>query len=267
MVNKLGIILQSAEINSELLQRRVRVDCFVPALPQGGSVALLLINDGQDMEALGLKSILDDLYNKNEIAPLLCVGIHAANRMMEYGTAQAADYKGRGNKASLYTRFIMKELLPYIYATYPHLSFSERSIAGFSMGGLSALDIAWNHPAQFNRVGVFSGSLWWRSRALDAGYDEQTDRIMHAQIKHSRHTPEMKFYFEAGTLDETMDRNNNGIIDAIDDTITLIDELEKKGYNRKKDIRYLELEGGRHNVATWAQAMPDFLRWGWGLKR
>jgi hypothetical protein len=46
----------------------------------------------------------------------------------------------------------------------------------------------------------------------------------------------------------------------------LIDELVLKGYNREKDIKYLELKDGRHDVATWAKAFPEFLKWGWGIK-
>jgi enterochelin esterase-like enzyme len=60
-----------------------------------------------------------------------------------------------------------------------------------------------------------------------------------------------------------MDRNNNGIIDSIDDTLGLIGELEQKGYKRGTDIEYLELPDGRHDVPTWARAFPDFLKWGW----
>ena len=66
-----------------------------------------------------------------------------------------------------------------------------------------------------------------------------------------------------GTHDETSDRNNNGIIDSIDDTLDLIRELEAKGYQRKTDIEYLELADGRHDVPTWGRAMPAFLQWGW----
>jgi hypothetical protein len=67
-------------------------------------------------------------------------------------------------------------------------------------------------------------------------------------------------------MDETMDRNNNGIIDSIDDTLDLINELVRKGYNRDDDIFYLEMPEGRHDVATWSRAMPVFLKWGWGTK-
>ena len=114
-------------------------------------------------------------------------------------------------------------------------------------------------------MGVFSGSLWWRDRNQeDPAFDESTDRIMHRQVREGEYYPWLNFYFEVGTLDETADRNNNGIIDAIDDTISLISELEKKGYNNNA-IRYLELEDGKHDVLTWAKAFPDFLKWGWGM--
>ena len=40
----------------------------------------------------------------------------------------------------------------------------------------------------------------------------------------------MKFYFECGTADESADRNQNGVIDSIDDTKDLISTLIEKGY-------------------------------------
>ncbi|MDP4151034.1 MAG: hypothetical protein Q8943_16630 [Bacteroidota bacterium] len=54
------------------------------------------------------------------------------------------------------------------------------------------------------------------------------------------------------------------MIDSIDDTQDLIRELDAKGYEAGRDIFYLEIAGGKHDVATWARAMPQFLEWGWG---
>jgi enterochelin esterase-like enzyme len=261
-----ALVTEQFNIPSAFLHRTVTIECFLPKdVSQPGQMSLLLINDGQNMKELGLKTMLEELIANNEIEPIFCVAIHTGKeRKMEYGTASQADYKGWGTKAAAYTQFIFDELLPFIRTTYILPSFKEKSFAGFSLGGLSALDIVWNQPEEFSKVGVFSASLWWRTKSLDDNYNEDTDRIMHAQVRNGGYYPWLKFFFETGTLDETMDRNNNGIIDSIDDTMSLIDELVAKGYNRENDIEYLELSDGRHDIATWARAMPSFLKWGWG---
>ena len=227
-------------------------------------MSLLLINDGQDLPKMPFDKILDELLAENKIEPVLCIGIYcSADRKMEYGVANQPDYKGRGAKAGVYTNFVFDELLPFIHEKYNVPSFKEKSFAGFSLGGLSALDIVWNHPYEFANVGIFSGSLWWRSKGYREGYDDTQHRIMHQQIRNGKFYSWLKFFFECGVLDEKADRNNNGVIDAIDDTLDLIKELKKLGYD-DTSIKYLELEDGKHDVATWAKAFPYFLQWGWG---
>lgn len=262
----IGVSIKNHVLQSVFLQREVKVDCYLPAEdPDPENMSLLLVNDGQDLVTMKFEEIIDTLYSQNAITPIFCVGIHCSeDRKNEYGTAKILDYKGRGAKAALYTRFIFEELLPFIRMTYQVQSFKEKSYAGFSLGGLSALDIVWNYPQEFYRVGVFSGSLWWRDKDQDdADFNEDTDRIMHRQIKEGTYSPWLKFFFEVGTQDETADRNNNGIIDAIDDTVSLIDCLIEKGYDKTTAIKYLELNDGKHDVPTWAKAFPDFLKWGW----
>ncbi len=159
----------------------------------------------------------------------------------------------------------MEELIPYISEACRVSSFREKAFAGFSLGGLSALDIVWNHPAEFNKAGVFSGSFWWRSLDQnEEGYDDDKHRIMQQQIRKGKFHRGLKFFFQCGNMDETKDRNQNGIIDSIEDTLDVIKELEAKGYENGKDIYYMEIKDGRHDVATWGRAMPEFLKWGWG---
>jgi enterochelin esterase-like enzyme len=211
---------------------------------------------------------LDKLYAAGEIEPILFAAIHCgADRKNEYGTQFFPDYKDRGARAGLYTSFIFDELLPYIRKKYNSATFREKAFAGFSLGALSALDIVWNRPGEFSKVGCFSASFWWRSLdQLDPGYDDDKHRIMHQQIRNGKFAPWLDFFFQCGNLDEKKDRNKNGIIDSIDDTLDLIKELVDKGYDREKDIHYLELEDGHHDVFTWGRAIPEFLRWGWGRK-
>lgn len=262
-----NIIVEQNKIESSFLKREVQIDTYLPAnLLDHENTSLLLINDGQDLPKMPFEEILNTLIAENSIEPLVCIGIHCGpERKMEYGIASQKDYKGRGAKAPQYTKFIFKELLPFIHKTYSVKSFEEKSFAGFSLGGLSALDIVSNYPKEFSKVGVFSGSLWWRSKNYKDGYSDATDRIMHHQIRKGGYYPWLKFFFECGALDETKDRNNNGIIDSIDDTLDLIKELKQKGYS-DANIEYLELPDGTHDVPTWARAFPYFLKWGWGRK-
>jgi enterochelin esterase-like enzyme len=258
---------QNHVIFSTFLEREVKIDIYFPAnISNFKELTLLLINDGQDLHEMDFQNILEKLYYENKIEPLLCVSIHCgSDRRNEYATAKMLDYKGRGTKAAAYTKFIFKELLPVIKNTFPACSFKEKAFCGFSLGALSALDIVWNHPEEFTKVGLFSGSFWWRNLSQDDTlFDEEQHRIMHKQIREGGYYPWLKFFFETGTLDETADRNNNGVIDSIDDTVSLIHELVLKGYNRKRDIKYLEINDGGHDVQTWAKAFPEFLVWGWG---
>ncbi len=263
-----NILVEKHVISSSFLDRDVIIDFYLP--PQSANIenlSLLLVNDGQDLVTMKFEDILDELFEGGLINNLFCVGIHCSkDRKNEYGTANYLDYKGRGAKAALYSRFILEELIPFIRKKLFVYSFKEKCFAGFSLGGLHALDIVWNHPREFSKVGVFSGSLWWRDKdQADADFDENVNRIMHRQVKDDENIyPWLKFFFEVGTQDETADRNNNGVIDSIDDTLGFIDILVNKGYDRIKSIEFVEIKDGRHDVPTWAKAFPDFLKWGWG---
>jgi enterochelin esterase-like enzyme len=259
--------VEQCTIESEYLEREVLFDIYLPVVPlHPDQMSLLLINDGQDLVKMPFENILGKLIHDQAIEPLVCIGIHCGkDRRMEYGTAYSADYLGRGAKAGLYSKFIFDELMPFIRKKLHAPSFKDKSFAGFSLGGLSALDITWNHASEFRKTGIFSGSLWWRRKGYDEGYNEELDRIMHLQIRKGTFHPWLQFFIECGTLDETADRNNNGIIDAIDDALDLIVELKAKGYT-DQHIEYLELADGKHDVPTWAKAFPAFLEWGWGRR-
>lgn len=256
---------------SRFLGREVDFDLYLPPeyhLSPGKQFPFLLFNDGQDLQTMNFAHILEHGYYNGDFAPCIAVGVYAnENRMREYGTARQPDYKGRGDKAPQFTRFVLEELLPMIEKRYrvSHEA-GHRAYAGFSLGGLSAFDIAWSHPGLFGNVGVFSGALWWRWSDVDPA-DPDADRIIHDIVCQAPEWPAgQRYWFQCGTLDETDDRNNNGVIDAIDDTLDLIRNLKHKGCP-DLDIRYLEMEGGEHNVPTWAQAMPDFLNWFLGSRR
>lgn len=249
-------------IDSVYLNRSVELELFLPeGLLGNETLNLLLLNDGQEAEALGLSDTLARLQHQQQIGPLVVAAITAsAERLQEYGVAGIPDFMGRGSKAQAYTDFVIRELVPFIEGKLNMPIRGKRAYAGFSLGGLSAFDIAWNNERHFDAVGVFSGSFWWRKKDLSEGYTDQ-DRILHQRIAETQGKPELKFWLMTGTEDETADRNKNFIIDSIDDTVDVIKELLKKGYRRPQDLAYYEVVGGKHDVATWGKAMSAFLCW------
>jgi enterochelin esterase-like enzyme len=261
-------IRQIRHLYSPILGREVDLDIFLPPDYKTNTkhhYPLLLINDGQDLTAAQYTKTLEFLWKKKKIPNIISVGIYANNdRIREYGTARQADYKGRGDKAGVYQQFLLEELMPYLMGKFRISGVTEETaIAGFSLGGLSAMDIAWGNPNVFGTVGVFSGALWWRWSEVSYPNPDE-DRIMHDIIEKSwNFNGNQRYWFQTGTQDEQEDRNNNGVIDAIDDTLDLIRELKRKG-TPDELIRYLEIEGGEHNPATWGGAMYDFLVWTYG---
>jgi enterochelin esterase-like enzyme len=80
-------------------------------------------------------------------------------------------------------------------------------------------------------------------------------------IRIGEYRPGLRFWLQAGTRDETNDRNQNGIIDSIDDTLDLVTELIQKGYKQGKDVLYHQVEGGRHDLSTWKKVIPEAIYW------
>ncbi len=256
------VLMEQYELPSAHLERSVCIDIYSNSAAQvNDRVQLLLVNDGQDLRTMNFKEIFEKIDMEHELVPLIIAAVHCGDdRIHEYGTACMPDFKGRGSKAPLYEKFVLKELIPFIEGKFSSKMISLISIAGFSLGGLSAIDLAWNHPEIFSKVGIFSASLWWRSKDhVDRTYNPWTDRIMHAQVRNGSYHQGMKFFLQCGELDEAEDRNRNGVIDSIDDTIDLMRELLSKGYREGEDMIYYQMPDGKHDVASWGRAWPVFL--------
>ncbi len=255
---------------SKNLNRSVTFRWVAPPHYEGAkdTFPVLMMNDGQDFNALNLERALTLAYANPKIRPFIYVGIEAnENRLQEYGTAAFADFKGRGSLASKYSDFVMEEFIPFLKDRFKVSDQGKDWVfGGLSLGGLSAFDIAFNNFRSFGKVGVFSGSFWWRKKAYIKKDMADRSRIVLDTVKNGTFSPHLKFWFQCGTEDETADRNNNGIIDAIDDTLDLIKELSQKGYTCPGDITYVEIEGGKHDMPTWGRIFPAFIEWAFGTK-
>lgn len=266
-ISPVGTRLCREVLASRFLGRDVELSILLPPAAAGGSAPypVLYLNDGQDLERLHLQATLDAHYAHQLVRPFVLVAPHAnEQRVQEYGTAAHADFNGRGSRAGAYSAFVLQELLPFAQANYgASADPADAVMAGFSLGGLSAFDLVWHHPEAFARAGVFSGSFWWRQRAVGAGYTP-ADRIMHGLVRAGRLHPSHRFWLQVGTLDERNDRNENGVIDSIEDCLDLVEELLKCGLDAHQALRYVQVDGGHHHPDTWGRVMPDFLLWAFG---
>ena len=219
---------------------------------------VLYINDGQEADALGLREALARMTAARRIRPIIAVAIPTnADRLREYGTSIAPNRAGLGDRAAAYDHFVTEELMPIIdnaFRTQP-----GAAIMGVSLGGLSAFDIAWNHPGLFATVGVMSGSFWWQA-ADDETRIDPGRRIAHSLVRRAVAAPSLRLWFQAGTRDEVCDQDGDGVIDAIQDTLELVDELRRVGCPAG-NVTYVEVNGGRHDFETWRRILPAFLTW------
>lgn len=264
------IAIEVENFYSKSLNNKRKIEIFLPPGYNTSNTStrykVLYANDGQDMSSLELKKTLEDLYASQKIEKIIVVAIYATSeRTREYGTAGIPNAQGLGNKAAAYNQFVISEVMPYINHTFLTLEgAANTAIMGASLGGLAAFDMAWHQPDLFGKVGVFSGSFWWRTDDTNVT-TKQNSRIMHKIVRNSSKRPQLKFWFEAGTQDETSDRDGNGVIDAIQDTTELMDELRLKGYQPGLDMVYVQVKDGKHNQQTWAKVLPDFLKWAFPL--
>ncbi len=253
-------------VYSRHLQKHMNLTIINTLVPDNkNDFNLLLINDGQDLEKLRVKEIIDSLYRKKMINPLVVVAINADDRMNEYGVADMPDYQNNGTAAAKYSAFVDDELYPFIKKQTGVRKFNSITITGCSLGGLSAFDIAWDHADRIDKVGVFSGSFWLRDKdAKAADYSDDKDRLIINKIRSSRKKPHLKYWFYVGGNEEKGDRDKDGIIDVIDDTKDLIELIKSKNVCSPDDIVYTEVKEGTHDYSWWSNMFPQFLIWAAG---
>lgn len=234
------------------------VDVYLPPGYADSSDAypVLYAHDGQDMEVIHLATILQDLYANGSVAPFILIAVHASDdRIREYGIAGAPAVEGIGARAAIHEDFLLNEVIPYIETNYRTLPGPEHTaVMGWSLGGLSAFDLTWNHPDVFGIAGCFSPSFW----AYDDESDPVASRVALRLVADQGSSPGLRFWFSAGHLEGDSDRNGDGVIDMVQDARDMVALLQGQGY---ADIVLLELPEGSHDKLTWSQILPDFLAW------
>jgi len=248
---------------------------------------VLYLNDGQDAAAVGLEPTLARLYAEDAIEKVIVVAIDMLpDRMGTYGLSDRAGHRSVvgdsrfgpvGKRAHEYSEWVAGELVPYIDRHYRTRREPEaRSVLGWSLGGLNAFNLGWEYPDVFARVGAFSPSFWLSSDRTDAASVQRT-RLAQGSVESGPIREGTRFWFAVGSAEETDDRDGDGVIDAVDDTLDLARGLARLGYSanleyasdqsRDDEVAFQLLPHGQHNQASWARMLPLFLQWAYGKER
>jgi len=251
----------------QLGRRRPLTIYLPPGYTHDHEHPLLVTHDGQEMSGWKLAGALARHHAAGHVTPVVAAIPANHDRLHQYGTASRLNGDGFGARALEFQEFVTDTVVPLLRKRY---QVSRRpaqvAVMGASLGALSAFDLAWRRPDVFGIAGLFSGSFWWRASNTSVA-EQQASRIVHQLVRESAAPRALRLWFQAGTQDEQADRDGNGVIDAIQDTTELIDELALKGFTRGREVVYQETAGGQHHPSTWARELPDFLRWAFPAPR
>lgn len=216
---------------------------------------VLYMHDGQNLFASTsggspvkweVDGTTDALIAAGKLEDLIIVGIdNTGARMDEYTPTQ--DSAGRGGKGDAYARFVINEVKPYIDSAYRTQCEPESTaVAGSSLGGLISFYMGVTYPEIFGQVAAVSPSFWWD--------DQETLRALSAQST----PPTPRFWIDMGT-GEGSDDEGNGLTSSVEDARAVRDRLLTLGLPFVEQVGYLEVPGGVHNEAAWAERFSDIL--------
>ena len=160
------------------------------------------------------------------------------------GAARIGEYNPFGEAGDGYLDFVIHTVKPLVDAQFPTLpDRSHTGIAGSSMGGLISLYAFFRYPEVFGFAAALSPSLWFADGAL-------LDLVARAP----RVSAGGRLYLDVGLREG-------------EQTVALARRLRElllaKGYEPRRDFRWVEDKDGVHHESAWGrrfrQALPFLL--------
>ncbi|KAB7744052.1 enterochelin esterase [Nostocoides sp. F2B08] len=225
-------------LQSKALRRQVRFKVYVPArfVPLVHH-PLLVVHDGDDyLQYASMKTVLDNLIHRGEIADLVVAFIPPGNRLVEYA-----------NHAP-HARFVARELVPYLSDRYPLLGGpGGRTLMGSSFGGIASFSTAVRYPELFGSLLLQSASLVFTDIAFDHGggavFDPVVKFVNSYRAKPRRVTD--RIYQSCGMYEPLITPNRS---------------MANVFADAGMDVRYREARDG-HNWENWRDRLREALTW------
>jgi enterochelin esterase family protein len=205
-----------------------------PRLRKSQRYPLLVVHDGPDyLEYSSLKTVLDNLIYRHEVAPMIAALTRSPDRLVEY----AADPRHAG--------FVVEELVPALEARLPIDPRPEaRGLMGASFGAVAALSTAWMHPGKFGRLLLQSGSFAF----TDIG-ESQRGEVFEPVVDFMN-----RFRDEPGRPAEKVFLSCGQYESLIYENRSLVPRLQETGMR----VRWVESRDG-HNWENWRDRLREGL--------
>ncbi len=181
-------------------------------------------------------SIARYLQFGNTIPELIIVGIGYGTMKKSEGNMKSRDYtisskRGRSGTGGdpRFREVLKEELIPYIENTY-RTNPDDRTINGYSLGGLFAIYTLFTEPDLFNRYIIGSPHLSWDEYRIFTVQEEAFEKMNDIKAK---------VFISVGS-----EEDEEKYFNPIDEMVTLIDE---KGYENLK-METKVFDGGTHLI-------------------
>jgi enterochelin esterase family protein len=229
--------LEQVKVPAAALGGERTVSLYLPArFRTSRRYPLLVVHDGEDyLRFTGLKTILDNLIHRNEVAPLVVALTQSPERLRDYAAGEQ------------HSRWLAEELVPWIEAHYPIRSEpSALGLAGASFGAVAAFATARRYPDRFGRLLLQSGSFVFTdigpSRRGPAF--EPVVEFVNAWREEPVAVAE-RVFVSCGVYESLIYENRS-----------LVPLLERAGMQ----VRYVEAFDG-HNWENWRDRLREGLSW------
>jgi enterochelin esterase family protein len=226
-------------VPSRALRRDVPVTVYLPArFRRTATYPLLLVHDGGDfLQYAAMKTVLDNLIDRLDVAETVVAFLNPQDRLTEYAGSTA------------HSRFVTDELVPKLETEYPLMGRpAGRALLGSSFGGVASLSTAVKSPTTYGSLILMSGSFVFTDiAAADHGGGPVFDPVVKFVNRYRARPTHVadRIFMSCGVYEPliTSDRS-------------MVPTFEQAGMT----VRWVEARDG-HNWENWRDLLRDALSW------
>ncbi|SDT43885.1 enterochelin esterase [Friedmanniella luteola] len=225
-------------VRSTAQRRDNRVTLYLPArFRRSARYPLLVVHDGGDyLEYAAMKTVLDNLIHRLDVAETVVAFTHPGDRLVEYPNSSA------------HARWVATELLGHLEQELPLAPGpAARALMGSSFGAVAALSTAVRHPGTFGSLLLQSGSFVFTDIGADHGEDKAFDPVVRFVNRYRARPTRVadRLFVSCGVYEDLIVANRS-----------MVPVFGATGM----DVEYVESRDG-HNWESWRDRLQDGLSW------